>query len=370
MKILYIITGLKIGGAETITVNLASKMQKMGCSVKILYLSGEKALQIPLEIEAINLKMTKTPLGFIRAILHARKIVKNFSPDVVHANMFHAIVFSRILRLLVKIPRLVCTEHSSNFHGKLRRFLAQATDFLSDVDTNVSEQATEKFIENGLFARKKSMTVYNGIDLERFQPGRNLPLRKKYGISENDFVFINVSRITPAKNHKNLLRAFKIAHEKVRSSKLFCIGTGDSIEEIKNYADTLDLKNFVIFTGARTDVEDFYNASDCFVLSSDWEGFGIVLAESMSCGLPVISTDCGGTREVVQNEEWLVPPKNSKMLAEKMLVVMKMTKIERQKISRKNRELTQKFSIDEVSKQWMKIYKNGVEQNEKTSPSS
>lgn len=359
MKILYTITGLTLGGAETITVNLASRMQKLGNNVKIMYLSGEKQVQIPDEIETINLQMRKNPLGFIKALRKAKKIIEDFKPDVVHANMFHAIVFSRMLRLFVKIPRLICTEHSNNFHGKLRQVLEHCTDFLSDVNTNVSEKATENFVKNKLFSAKKTVTVYNGIDLRKFYPCRNLSVRNNYNISENAFVFINVSRMMPAKDHKNLLDAFKTVHGKFPDAKLICVGSGDLLEETKNYAKNLELDNSVIFTGAKTNVESFYNASDCFVLSSAWEGFGIVLAEAMSCGLSVISTDCGGTREVVQNEKWLVPPKNPEMLAEKMIQIMEMTKKERVNLGKENRKLVEKFSLDEILNRWLEIYKNG-----------
>lgn len=359
MKILYTITGLTLGGAETITVNLASRMQKLGNDVKIMCLSGEVQVKVPDEIETVNLQMSKTPVGFIKALLKAKKIAGEFKPDVVHANMFHAIVFSRFLCVFVKIPRLVCTEHSNNFHGKLRQFLEHCTDFLSDVNTNVSEKATEDFIKKKLFSKKKSLAVYNGIDLNKFYPDCNLPLRKQFNISETDFVFINVSRMMPAKDHRNLLDAFKIIHEKFPDAKLICVGSGELLAETENYAESLGLESSVIFTGAKINVQDFYNASDCFVLSSAWEGFGIVLAEAMACGLPVVSTDCGGTREVVQNDKWLVPPKNSELLAAKMIEIMKMPEQKRRSLGKENRMLAQKFSLDEAASQWLEIYKNG-----------
>ena len=78
MKILYTITGLSIGGAETITVNLASRMQKLGHTIKIMYLSGEQLVQVPQEIETVNLCMKKTPLGFMKALRKAKKIVQEF----------------------------------------------------------------------------------------------------------------------------------------------------------------------------------------------------------------------------------------------------------------------------------------------------
>ncbi len=106
----------------------------------------------------------------------------------------------------------------------------------------------------------------------------------------------------PAKDHKNLLQAFKIVHEKNSNTKLICVGDGVYIKDIIAYSIELGLSDSVIFTGSKNNVVDYYNTADCFVLSSAWEGFGIVLVEAMACELPVISTDCGGIKEVVQDD--------------------------------------------------------------------
>lgn len=358
MKILYTITGLTVGGAETITVNLAVRMHELGHTVKIMYLSGEQLVQVPQEIETVNLCMKKTPLGFVRALLRAKKIVREFQPDVVHGNMFHANFFCRILRPLCSVPRLVCTEHNKNIQSKLRMFLVRITDGLCDITTNVSQEAVDYFIEQKAFRREKSRAVYNGIDVTKFRKDRNDRIRKEFGIPDGMFVFINVSRIMPAKDHKNLLDAFKIVHNGNANTKLVCVGTGDLFEETVSYAHTIGLDDSVIFSGTRSDIPDFYNNADCFVLSSAWEGFGIVLAEAMACELPVISTDCGGTREVVQDERWLAPVKRSDLLAEKMLSVLDMSESERVALGKKNRERVQKFSLANVTEQWLSIYEN------------
>ena len=301
MRILYVITGLTIGGAETITVKLASCMQQLGHSVMILCLTGKQLVQTPNKIDVINLNMKKSPLGFIMALRNAKEIIKDFKPNVVHGNMFHANFFCRILREICPIHLLVCSEHSKNIQSKLRMFLLRITDGLCDITTNVSQEAVDYFIAKKVFRKHKSVAVYNGIDLSEFYKNRNDSIRKEFNISNYTFVFVNVSRIMPAKDHKNLLSAFRIVHNAYQNTKLICVGMGDLLDDVMAYAAELKLKNSVLFTGNRSDVSDFYNASDCFVLSSAWEGFGIVLAEAMACELPVISTDCGGTREVVQD---------------------------------------------------------------------
>ena len=356
MKIVYIITGLSIGGAETITVNLAEQICQFGNSVIIMYLTGEQKIKVSNEIEVIPLNMKKSLLGFILALKKARRFLKKYKPDVVHANMFHSIIFSRILRIFVKIPRLICTEHSNNYHGIVRKTIEHCTDFLSDVNTNVSIIATENFIKNKIFSAKKTKTVYNGINLKRFALNKNLVIRNEYGIKDNDFVFINVSRLNPAKDHRCLINAFSIVHKQIENTKLLCVGSGELENELKDYAKKCCLEDSVLFIGSKVNVEDYYNASDCFVLSSEYEGFGLAVAEAMACELPVISTDCGGTSEIIQDNKWLVPIKDVEQLSSKMIYVINLPLTERAIIGKNNRDKVQCFSIETITEQWLMIY--------------
>ena len=360
MKILYTITGLSMGGAETITVSLAHRMQLLGHTVQIMYLSGEQVVNVPKEIPVKNLCMKKSPLGFMKSLGIARKYIREFAPDVVHANMFHAIIFSRILRLLVKIPRLICTEHSNNYHGKIRLILEHYTDFLSDLNTNVSKSATEYFVRSGVFSRKKSIAMYNGVDTNRFKKSINICLHERLNIEGDDFVFINVSRFNKAKDHKTLINAFNIVHQKYNNAKLLCVGDGELREEIQSLVENLNLSNSVIFAGVRQNTQDFYNISDCFVLSSAYEGFGLVLVEAMACELPVIATDCGGTKEVVADKNDLVPVKNPRMLAEKMLEIMNLPDEQREEIGMKNRLAVEKFDLQKITVKWECLYKGCI----------
>lgn len=357
MKILYIITGLGIGGAEIVIANLASHMKKQGHSVQIMFLSGEQAVKVTQEITVINLRMKKSVLGFFKAMHSAKRFCNVFQPDIVHANLFHAILFSRILRLFTKISCLICTEHSNNYHGKVRLLLEHYTDFLSDMNTNVSKVATEYFIKSGVFSPKKSITMYNGVDTSRFCIKRNLLLRKSLGLVDNDFVFLNVSRFNEAKDHETLINAFNIVHRREKNTKLICVGDGELLPRIKKLVIELKLTEHVIFTGSKYNTEDYYNASDCFVLSSAYEGFGLVLVEAMACGLEIISTDCGGVREIIWNENNFVPVKQIDLLAKKMLEVTKFSVEKRQFDGKTNRDSIKKFSLETISEKWEYLYK-------------
>jgi len=85
------------------------------------------------------------------------------------------------------------------------------------------------------------------------------------------------------------------------------------LRELKEFACKEKISDYVIFGGSQNNIEDYYSAADCFVLSSSWEWFGIVLVEAMSVALPCITTEAGGAcREILQNDDFIVPVKTAK----------------------------------------------------------
>jgi glycosyltransferase involved in cell wall biosynthesis len=356
MNIAYIITGLGLGGAEIVTIDIANRMVRAGNRVLLLYLTGdnEHKHRICPQIEMIGLNMRKTPLGFLSAIYRARKILKTYLPDIVHGQMVHANIFARFLRIFYHFPYLISTEHSKNIGSALRMRIYRRTDFLSDFNTNVSQEAVNSFIEQKAFRRANSKAIYDGINLSRFTPNNETrqTIRRQYAIPEDKFVFINVGRLTEAKDQRNLIEAFS----QLSDAMLMIVGDGDLRLELEQFVGTKGCRSSVIFTGAQQDVQNYYNAADCFVLSSAWEGFGIVLAEAMACGLPVITTDAGGCKEVVDNFTWTIPVKNSSVLAEKMKYMQSLSIAERQCIGDENRRKAMRYDIDAIVDQWLKLY--------------
>lgn len=364
MKILYCITGLGIGGAEAITIDIANRMVIRGHQVALMYLTGENKQEERLDkqVQVISIGMTKTPIGLQKALRKAHQFIHDWCPDVVHGQMVHANLFCRILRLHCKMPLLICTEHSKNIEGRFRMTMYRFTDFLSDVNTNVSEEATRFFIQQKAFSVRKSLTVYNGIDLRKFVacPEKRGIIRQQYGIGKGDFLFLNVGRLMPAKDQRNLISAFHGVVMKYPAVKLLIVGEGELREELEEHISHLKLEQQVILAGSQQLVEEYYNAADCFVLSSAWEGFGIVLVEAMACGLPVIATDSGGCAEVVDDAEYMIKPRDSGALSLKMKQVYEMSKAEREILGQTNREKALRFDIDQTCQQWLDIYENGV----------
>lgn len=357
MKIVYCITGLGLGGAEVSTINLANKMAERGNQVMILYLAGENEhTTIRNDIQVIGLHMSKTPQGFFNALWRARKIMQQFRPDVVHGQMIHANLFVRLLRCVIRLPRVICSEHSIDIRGKGRMWTYRITDRLSDMNTNVSREATNRFIEQKAFSKRKSRPMYNGIDTGQYQASltaRNA-IRQQYHISRDEFVFLSAGRLTPAKDHKNLLHAFSQLGE---HTKLLILGKGELQQEIEQTIKELHLSRRVLLVGAHPNVNDYYSAADCLVISSAWEGMPMVVIEAMSNGLPIVSTHVGGTDETIRDPRWIVPTHNATALAASMQHMLELPANERSAIGEQNRCTAQRFDINHICDEWESAYR-------------
>src|SRR5262249_27551186 len=110
-----------------------------------------------------------------------------------------------------------------------------------------------------------------------------------------------VARMTPQKGQDLLLRAFARVHDDVKASRLLLVGDGAQRARYEEMSERLGLTGSVRFLGVRKDVPDLLRASDVLALPSRHEGFGLVLAEALACGVPVVATNAGPMPEIVRD---------------------------------------------------------------------
>ena len=363
VKVMFLITGLAYGGAETQLVNLATKLKCRGWDVRVVSMLPPQAFVEELKNAHIPLATLNMRRGVAdpRAVFRLLKILREWEPDILHSHMVHANLLARVVRIFCKIPVLISTAHSIDEGGSWREVAYRLTDPLADLTTNVSRTAVERYIRVGAAPKNKIIFMPNGIDTAKFNLNKaaGQHLRNELGV-DNYFVWLAVGRFEEAKDYPNMLRAFKMIVSKKSDVVLLLVGQGSLLEEVKKLAGALGMKDNVRFLGVRQDVPDLMNAADAFVLSSRWEGFGLVLAEAMSCQLPVVATDSGGPREILNGGKLghLVPPGDSEALAAAMMKMMSLPEAERQAMGRAGRAYIEaNYSLEHVVDQWEVLYK-------------
>ena len=139
----------------------------------------------------------------------------------------------------------------------------------------------------------KFEVINNGIITEKFKwdPETRKRIRERCGLKEEDYVIGNVARFELQKNHGFLISIFKAFHDRNDNAKLMLIGTGTYEQTIRDMTEKMGISDDVLFLGNRSDVYDYYQAMDAFLLPSLFEGLGIVNIEAQVSGLPCFASE-------------------------------------------------------------------------------
>lgn len=359
MTVLFVITGLGMGGAENQVVNLADKFAEKGLGITIAYML-EPVMVEPKNknVKLVWLGATKSPLGMFAALKNLVHLIRKNKPDVLHSHMFHANILARVARIFAPVPKLVSTAHSNNEGGKARMLAYRLSNQLSDVFTNVSIDAVRTFEEKKSVSKGKMQAVGNGIDVAHFSFSSVARSNIRAELSlEDKKVFIAIGRFHEAKDYPNLINAFAKVVLCTGNCHLLIVGDGELRPIIEKKIAQFGLQQKISLLGVRKDIPDLLSASDIFVLSSAWEGFGLVVAEAMACERIVIGTDSGGVANIIDQYGYVVPPREPDALAQAMKSVLDLSETEATELGQKARQrIVEHFSLDAAVQKWLDIY--------------
>ena len=315
-KVFHLISTMNIGGAETMVKDYALLMDKKLFDVKIITLDksycsvNEQILEeakIPvihlseLHFAADNeLKIWQKIFRRIARYYDLRKIIKNERPDVLHVHLYIG-NYLKLIPLKKWGIKLLYTVHNVPEHyydptGKnkrkykaykeIKRLLKKENLHLIALHDEMNFQLKK------LFATEHVITVYNGINLERFHKELydREAIRKELNIARDVFVVGHVGRFHEQKNHELIVDIYNEV-SKIRNSHLLLIGEGDLKDDIENKIQLLGLTEQVTILKNRRDIPELMSAMDVFLFPSRWEGFGNVLIEAQSMGVPCVVSD-------------------------------------------------------------------------------
>jgi glycosyltransferase involved in cell wall biosynthesis len=364
MRIVYLLTTLGVGGAEKQALAVAERMASRGHAVAIMVLMPRLAEEWPTVIHTIRLDVGKSTGSALKSLLRGRTFLREFRPDLVHSHCFHSNIFGRLLRFFGPKFVVLSTVHNVYEGGWGRMMAYRLTDRLSRRTIAVSQAAADRYTRLKAIPERKCTVILNGIDVAGFAPSaeRKEKMRGELGIATGsaDFIWIAVGRLTPAKDHPNLLRAFAAVRAEKPDAQLWVAGhaRGDQRAPLEALARELQIDGAVRWLGLRRDMPALFDAADGFVSGSAWEGMPLALGEAMSMAKPVVVTDVGGVRELVGDAGVVVAPKNSGALADAMLETMQQSRevLYARGLAARERILS-RFSMDATAETWEALYK-------------
>jgi glycosyltransferase involved in cell wall biosynthesis len=233
------------------------------------------------------------------------------------------------------------------------------TDRLADISTNVSAEAVQAFIDQGALRPGRMIAIHNGINVEAFtfDGGARRRLRDEWRLRDTDNMLLAVGRLGEQKDFPGLLSALARLKSRGYHPRLLIVGEGPERKKLAALAASLGIDSQVEFVGVRHDVPDLMTACDVFVLSSAWEGFGLVVAEAMACERVVVATDSGGVREVVGEVGLLVPPRDSNALAEALEHALALPRSKRDELGRLGRErVIERYSLQATASRYLSVF--------------
>ena len=296
MKVLHMITGLGVGGAE---LQLRSMLQhtRHDAEVVTLYNPGPVADMIRADGRQVrSLGMTSNTQ--FSALYALRRLIADGGYDVVHAHLYRSQIYGRPAAWLAGVPVILSTEHSiGETHLERRRMTAGvralylATELMSDMTVAVSGTVRERLVNWGVRPRKVAV-IPNGVDLTRveFDPTAREQVRGEFGLASSDYVIGVLGRLDPTKQFDMVIEA--AAPLLADGARLLIVGEGDDRVHLEEVARSCGVAGRVIFAGERHDVAAMLSAMDLFVASSKQETFGLSVLEALANGVPVLYTTC------------------------------------------------------------------------------
>ena len=322
MKILNVITSMRMGGAEKLLSEMLPIMQEKGVKVDLLVFDGvETPLMKSMNENGINVYAfgknvnVYSPQFIFKIIPFLKKY------DIIHAHNTACQLFVAIASLFVnkkERPVLVTTEHSTTNRRRNKPLLKWIDRWMYARYNHivaVSRKVKENLIHSLGQHAPHIHIIFNGICLRDYKKDYSLQLKK----SADEVVLTMVAAFRKGKDQMTLIRTVA---ELPDNYNLYLVGDGEQKEVNVELAHNLGVQERVHFMGIRSDVQAILKASDVVLMSSEFEGLSLSSVEGLASGRPVLASDVDGLHEIVGGAGILFELGNEKQLAAKIQNVM------------------------------------------------
>lgn len=306
VTICQVLHSLEVGGAEMLANRIARQLS-LKFRFVLACLDGLGTLGEELAATGFKVEVLQRKPGLDRRCMkRLMSFVRSERVDIIHAHQYTPFFYALAAGLGRRRPPVLFTEHGRWFPDfpRRKRILFNRL-FLRRRDrvVAVGNSVKQALIDNEGIQEKRIQVIYNGIDLRRYGAQRHQrdAVRGSLGLSRDDFVIIQVARLDALKDHLTAIRTMHRVRETLPDAKLLIVGAGLEEAKIRAEVQRLGLDNHIRLLGLRHDVPRLLAAADTFLLTSISEGIPLTLIEAMAAGLPVVSTDVGGVREIVEH---------------------------------------------------------------------
>lgn len=368
MKVILVAPHLNLGGgggSERQTIALANALVRRGCKVTVLLTDAKGDLVSRLS-DGVEVVFQGLKANFFSRFFLIYRTAKAKKPGILYSRLWRTKP-ATVLAGKILGTRTVLVE-DNNIKEKLKlqppviRNITELAKFLcykmADCVVAVSREGAEQ-ISN--MTGKKVHTIYNGIDIDEIERQSEEKTTNRW--FEGDVpVAVAVGRLRSQKGYENLIEAVSEVN-RTTPLRLLIIGGGPLKCKLAGKAEKLGIRDKVDFTGPVSNPHRYTAKCDVFICSSLFEGFGMVLAEALALGMPVVSTDYKyGAGEIVEDGKSgiLVPVKSPARMAEAILKLLQDKELAA-KMRKEAKERAKNFSVERMTEETLKVFKETAE---------
>jgi len=356
MRVVELVNNLEVGGTERLVVDLALALHARGHDVRVVCLRGSGPLATPLEEAGIDVQpLEKSDGPSLRTLLDLNRSLRACRADVVHTHNPLVHHYGVVAGRLARVPAIVNTIHGlGNISSPpgLKEVLYSLSCRASSRVVAVCGMAERVLARSSVIPRAKLVAINNGIPLEAF-------LSCTPRTVGGQFSFGIVGRLVPVKDHSTLLRAFAQLLSVRPDCRLEILGDGPLRQTLEETAVRLDIAEFVRFRGYSADVAGFMSRIDCLVLCSVSEGLPLSVLEGMAAALPIVGTDVGGMRDLVEGARcgWLCPPSDPGELARALVAAASTGPAELAEMGKRARaHVVAEYSLQRMTERYERLF--------------
>lgn len=374
MKVLHLISGGDTGGAKAHVLTLLTALKNLGVTVELLcimesdFTDEAKSLGIPLTVFPQNKRYD------MKVLKKIKNFINNSDFDLLHCHGARANYIAALIKGGITIPALTTlhSDYKLDFKDSWYKQLIFANINALALRQfkyilSVTNSFKQMLIERG-FKKDRIDVIYNGIDFDsEIHVENKIDFLKKFGLTyDNSKKYIGIAaRFQVVKGVKYFLEAAKTVCDTNKDIVFLVAGSGDLYAEFNNYIKKNNLESNIFLLGYVNDINSFYNILDVNVLSSLSESFPYALLEGAKQKKATIATSVGGIPEMIENNVtgFLVPPENSNLLAEKMVILIE-DESKREKFGKEfYNKAKNNFSALKMAETHIKIYEKIKKEN-------
>jgi len=364
-KIVYVSNSSQYGGMEWHLYDLVKGLSK-NYEITVICPKGPLVKEYKKEGAKV---VIDSPLVDIDPFYLQRllKYFKEIRPDVLHVHQLKTGVNALVAGFLARVPVRIAHVHTpistwkiDDFKKNINLFIYRnAVNLLSHFEIALTDSIKHQKVKEGI-KRKKLYVISNGVDYEKYQiEASKESIRKSYDIDKNTFLMGTIgTRLSQEKDHKSVIKALYELDEKMDNWHLIIGSSGPMEGELKDLVKKLNLTGKVSFIGRFAEKEKplLLKALDLSIFPTLAEGFGIVLVETMSAGIPCIASDLKVLKEVGADTVVYYKNLDHKDLARKILAFHQDGDLRKRHGAMGKRRVKNNFTLEIFWKNYSDLY--------------